>query len=81
MIHTDNAVSKTINLPYDATSEDAKKAFKMAYKLECKGIAVYRYGSKKEQVLYVGAALGRERNPRVHQRRTRILGRMPHPSL
>jgi ribonucleoside-diphosphate reductase alpha chain len=37
-----------------------KKAFKMAYKLGCKGITVYRYGSKKEQVLYVGSALGRE---------------------
>jgi ribonucleoside-diphosphate reductase alpha chain len=37
-----------------------KKAFEMAYKLGCKGITVYRYGSKKEQVLYVGSALGRE---------------------
>jgi ribonucleoside-diphosphate reductase alpha chain len=48
--YTDNATSKTVNLPSDATWGDVKKVFLLAYKLNCKGITVYRYGSK-EQVL------------------------------
>ena len=53
--HVDNAVSKTVNLPTDATVSDVKRVFWLAYKLKCKGITVYRYGSKPEQVLYIGA--------------------------
>jgi len=52
--YTDNAVSKTVNLPKDATVEDVRKVFWLAYKLKCKGITIYRYGSKPEQVLNIG---------------------------
>jgi ribonucleoside-diphosphate reductase alpha chain len=49
--HTDNSVSKTINLPADATVEDVRNIFMMAYDLKCKGITIYRYNTKRDQVL------------------------------
>lgn len=52
--YVDNAVSKTVNLRHDAIPDDVKKVFKLAYKLKCKGVTVYRYGSKKNQVLTIG---------------------------
>jgi len=52
--YTDNAVSKTVNMPFEATVEDVRKVFELAWKLKCKGVTVFRYGSKPEQVLYIG---------------------------
>ncbi|MDQ7841917.1 MAG: LAGLIDADG family homing endonuclease, partial [bacterium] len=53
--HIDHAISSTVNLPQDAAHEDVEKVYFMAWKSGCKGITVYRYGSKREQVLYLGS--------------------------
>jgi len=56
--YTDNSVSKTVNLPSGAKPDDVKKIYLLAHKLKCKGITIYRYGTKKEQVLSFSGQIG-----------------------
>ncbi|MBU1942703.1 MAG: vitamin B12-dependent ribonucleotide reductase [Actinobacteria bacterium] len=70
--NTDNAVSKTVNLPAEATVEDVEALYALAYELCCKGITIYRYGSRPAQVLYQGApSVGGGLRPRERQKVTK----------
>ncbi len=52
-----NSVSKTVNLSETATVDDVRKVFLLAYRLKCKGVTIYRYGTRQQQVLQLA---GRE---------------------
>ncbi len=64
----DSSISKTINLPNNATREEVKLSYITGYALGCKGLTVYRDGSRDNQVLNIGDTAGKEKTAIVSER-------------
>lgn len=79
--YTDNAVSKTINFHHDATVSDIEKAYMLAYKNGCKGITIYRDGSREGQVLSIKKEEKKVEKHEVHIHADEIVAPRERPAV
>jgi ribonucleoside-diphosphate reductase alpha chain len=76
-----NATSKTINFPHEATLDDVRKAYLLAYELDCKGITIYRDKSREEQVLNIGTVKAEPQQETMPQDAKREIAPRPRPEV
>lgn len=78
---TDNAVSKTVNFRHDATREEVAEAYSLAFHLGCKGVTIYRDGSRSEQVLNIGKVKKEDETEEVQNDAPAPIVPRPRPDL
>ncbi len=79
--YTDNAVSKTVNFRNEATEEDVAEVFELAYKLDCKGVTIYRDGSRDFQVLNINKVKGKEETTQKEEKVTQHIIPRKRPDI